>query len=115
MTTPSISIPEPTPFDQLLSLRGKCAVVTGGSRGLGEAIVRRLTQADAAVVLTGRGLEALQRVESQVASTGGKAVGVQADISRIKDSQKVIDLAVERFGHVDILVNNAAVFPPTGD
>jgi NAD(P)-dependent dehydrogenase (short-subunit alcohol dehydrogenase family) len=113
MTTPSISIPEPLPFEHLLSLKGKCAVVTGGSRGLGEAIVQRLTQAGAAVVLIGRGREALQRVESQVTSTGGKAVGVQADISRIKDSQKVIDLAVKRFGHVDILVNNAAVFPPS--
>jgi NAD(P)-dependent dehydrogenase (short-subunit alcohol dehydrogenase family) len=56
MTAPSISIPEPQPFDSLLSLRGRCAVVTGGSRGLGEAIVLRLSQAGAAVVLTGRGL-----------------------------------------------------------
>ena len=44
MTALSISIPEPQPFDSLLSLKGRCAVVTGGSRDLGEAIVRRLTQ-----------------------------------------------------------------------
>ena len=66
MTAPSISIPEPQSFDSLLSLKGRCAVVTGGSRGLGEAIVRRLTQAGAAVVLTGRGREAMQRVEALV-------------------------------------------------
>jgi NAD(P)-dependent dehydrogenase (short-subunit alcohol dehydrogenase family) len=48
-----ISIPKPQPFASLLSLEGRCAVVTGGSRGLGEAIVQRVAQASAAVVLTG--------------------------------------------------------------
>jgi len=82
-------------------------------RGLGEAIVQRLTQAGASVVLTGRGLEALQRVESQVAAAGGQALGLQSDIGSLQDSQKVIDQAAERFGRIDILVNNAAVFPPS--
>jgi NAD(P)-dependent dehydrogenase (short-subunit alcohol dehydrogenase family) len=72
-----------------------------------------LSQAGAAVVLTGRGREALQRVESQVRAIGGQALGVQADMASLEDSQKVIELAVERFGRVDILVNNAAVFPPS--
>ena len=49
--TLSSTIPEPQPFDSLLSLKGRCAVVTGGSRGLGEAIVRRLAEAGASVVL----------------------------------------------------------------
>jgi len=111
MTNPSISIPEHQPLDNLLSLKGKCAVVTGGSRGLGEAIVMRMVEAGASVVFTGRGSEALQRVEKQVKAMGGKAIGVQADISRLENSQKVINLAVERFGRIDILVNNAAAFP----
>jgi NAD(P)-dependent dehydrogenase (short-subunit alcohol dehydrogenase family) len=113
MNAPAISIPEPQPFASLLSLKDRCAVVTGGSRGLGEAIVRRLHQAGAAVVLTGRGREALQRVESEINEAGGQALAVQADLASLRDSQKVIDQAVERFGHVDILVNNAAVFPPS--
>jgi NAD(P)-dependent dehydrogenase (short-subunit alcohol dehydrogenase family) len=113
MSTPSMSIPEPQSFDSLLSLKGRCAVVTGGSRGLGEAIVHRLTQAGASVVLTGRGREALDRVEKQITATGGHALGVQADMASLTDSQKVIDQAVERFGRVDILINNAAVFPPS--
>jgi NAD(P)-dependent dehydrogenase (short-subunit alcohol dehydrogenase family) len=72
-----------------------------------------LSQAGAAVVLTGRGREALRRVEVQINESGGEALGIQADHAKLKDSQKVIDQAVERFGHVDILVNNAAVFPPS--
>lgn len=111
MTHVSLSIPDHLPLDGLLSLQGRCAVVTGGSRGIGEAIVRRLVEAGAAVVFTGRGREALQRVEAQVAAAGGKAVGVQADVNHLEDSRKVINLAVERFGRVDILINNAAVFP----
>jgi NAD(P)-dependent dehydrogenase (short-subunit alcohol dehydrogenase family) len=111
MTAPSISIPEPPPFDSLLSLKGRCAVVTGGSRGLGEAIVHRLSQAGASVVLTGRGLDALKKVEADIAATGGQALGLQADLASLPDSQRVIAKALERFGRVDILVNNAAVFP----
>jgi len=113
MTAPAFSIPEPQPFDTLLSLKGRCAVVTGGSRGLGEATVLRLAQAGAAVVLTGRGRDALQRVEARVSAIGGRALGVQADMANLKDSQRVVDEAVGRFGRVDILINNAAVFPPS--
>jgi NAD(P)-dependent dehydrogenase (short-subunit alcohol dehydrogenase family) len=111
--TPAISIPEPHPFESLLSLKGRCAIVTGGSRGLGEAIVRRLSQAGASVVLTARGLDALKQVESQLIAAGGQALGVQADLASLQDSQRVIDQAKERFGRIDILVNNAAIFPPS--
>ena len=105
------SIPAPAPFDQLISLSGRVAVVTGGSRGIGEAIVGRLAQAGAAVVVTARGKEALDQIEAKIAATGSTAIGVQADAGSIEDARRVIDLAVSRFGRVDILVNNAAVFP----
>jgi NAD(P)-dependent dehydrogenase (short-subunit alcohol dehydrogenase family) len=108
-----LTIPEPTPQADLLSLAGKCAVVTGGTRGLGEATVHRLAAAGAAVVFTGRGKEALQRVEQDLTATGFTAVGVQADIASLTDSQKVIDLAGQRFGRLDILVNNAALYTPS--
>jgi NAD(P)-dependent dehydrogenase (short-subunit alcohol dehydrogenase family) len=111
--TPLLTIPEPTPQADLLSLAGKCAVVTGGTRGLGEATVHRLAAAGAAVVFTGRGKEALQRVEQDLTATGFTAVGVQADIASLTDSQKVIDLAGQRFGRLDILVNNAALYTPS--
>ena len=73
---PAMSIPDPAPLNNLLSLHGRCAVVTGGSRGLGKAIVTRLAEAGASVVLTGRGRGALQRVEAQVVAAGGTAVGI---------------------------------------
>lgn len=113
MTAQLPTIPQPTPFEDLLSLKGRCAVVTGGSRGLGEATVHRLAQAGASVVFTGRGAEALGKVQDEVAKTGATAVGIQADIGSLADSQRVIDVAVQRFGRVDILVNNAALYTPS--
>jgi NAD(P)-dependent dehydrogenase (short-subunit alcohol dehydrogenase family) len=112
MALPTFAIPEPTPFDQLLSLKGRRAIVTGGSRGIGEAIVLRLVQAGAAVVVMARGQEALRKVEEKVATFGGQAAGIQADASKMDDAQRVVDFAITRFGGIDILVNNAAVFPP---
>jgi NAD(P)-dependent dehydrogenase (short-subunit alcohol dehydrogenase family) len=113
MTATLPTIPEPGPFAQLLSLTGKNAIVTGGSRGLGEATVHRLAQAGAKVLFTGRGADALRRVEEQITATGATAVGVQADIGNLGDSQRVVDSALERFGGVDILVNNAALYTPS--
>ena len=113
-TAPALpTIPEPTAQDALLSLHGKCAIVTGGTRGLGEAIVHRLTAAGAAVVFTGRGVDALHRVEKKLTAEGANAVGVAADIANLGDSQRIVDLAVQRFGRVDILVNNAALYTPS--
>ncbi len=113
MTVTLPTIPEPGPFGQLLSLTGKNAVVTGGSRGLGEATVHRLAQAGAKVLFTGRGADGLRRVEEQIAATGATVVGVQADIGTLGDSRRVVDSAIERFGGVDILVNNAALYTPS--
>jgi NAD(P)-dependent dehydrogenase (short-subunit alcohol dehydrogenase family) len=107
------SIPEPQPFADLLSLKGRVAIITGGTRGLGSAMVRRFAEAGASVVVTGRGKPALKKIEAAIEAMGGTAVGVQADAGSVKDAQKVIDLAVKRFGRLDILVNNAAIFPPS--
>src|SRR5205823_6324668 len=69
-------------------------------------------EAGASVVVTARGQEGLARVEAKVAAMGGQAAAIQADAGNASDAQRVIDFAVSRFGSVDILVNNAAVFPP---
>ncbi|MBE9404997.1 SDR family NAD(P)-dependent oxidoreductase [Brachybacterium sp. Marseille-Q2903] len=109
MTAP-LTIPEPTPLDQLLSLDGKVAIVTGGSRGLGEAIVRRLAEAGATVVFTGRTLSTLQPLADEITASGGAAVAREADAADLDSTRRVVEQAVQRYGRLDILVNNAAVF-----
>lgn len=106
------SIPATQPADQLLRLHGRTAIVTGGSRGLGEAVVHRLAQAGADVVFTARHEEGLARVESDLAGSPGRVLGVRADVSDLEQSQALVHSTVDRFGGLDILVNNAAVFPP---
>jgi NAD(P)-dependent dehydrogenase (short-subunit alcohol dehydrogenase family) len=83
MTAPVFAIPDPIPFDSLLSLKGRCAIVTGGTRGIGEAVVLRLAQAGASVVVTARGQEGLTKIEAKVAAQGGQAAGIQADAAKI--------------------------------
>ena len=96
----------------LLSLNGRVAVVTGGSRGIGAAVVRAFTAAGAKVLFN------YQRSKSEAdklaSECGGSAqcVGVQADLSSSEASQQLINQAVERFGTVDILVGNHGVWPP---
>jgi NAD(P)-dependent dehydrogenase (short-subunit alcohol dehydrogenase family) len=112
MTQSLFAIPEPKPFDQLLSLEGKTAIVTGGGRGLGKYVVMRFAQAGANVVFCARHTDQLQAVAEQLASLPGTLVPVTADVSVAEDRQKVIDTACKKFGGIDILVNCAAIYPP---
>lgn len=105
------NLPEPRPYPGLLSLEGKVAVVTGGSRGIGRQVATRLAQAGAKVVITGRGLAALEAAAQGFRDQGLDVGFVQADVSSVVDSQRVVDEAIARHGHIDIVVNNAASFP----
>jgi NAD(P)-dependent dehydrogenase (short-subunit alcohol dehydrogenase family) len=111
MSDVPFSIPTPQPFEDLLSLKGRVAIVTGGSRGLGEAMVKRLAQAGATVIVTARNKSALDKLEKEITAMGGTALGMVADAASLADGQRVVDTAMESFGRIDILVNNAAVFP----
>ena len=107
----ALSIGKPQAFDTLLSLKGKVALVTGGSRGIGKQVVARLAQAGAKVVFTGRGLPALEAVEKEFISRGFDVACFQSDVSIVADSRKAVEFTVKKYGRLDILVNNAASFP----
>jgi glucose 1-dehydrogenase len=93
-----------------MSLQGKVAIVTGGNSGIGKAISLGLAAAGANVVIDYIAHpEATDEVERQIAALGGTAIGVDADVSRVEDLQRLVDAAVARFRRVDIMVNNAGV------
>ena len=93
-----------------MSLKGKIAIVTGGNSGIGMAIVLELAKQGANIVIDYvTHPEATESLEKQVAALGDQAIGVEADVSKVADLQKLINAAVEKFGRVDIMVNNAGV------
>jgi NAD(P)-dependent dehydrogenase (short-subunit alcohol dehydrogenase family) len=101
-------------FSAKPDLSGKVAIVTGASRGIGEAIARAFADAGAAVVLASRKLEDLQKVESELRAQGRQAKAVAAHAGKLADVQQLVAAAVANFGKVDILVNNAATNPYFG-
>jgi 2-deoxy-D-gluconate 3-dehydrogenase len=94
----------------LLDLGGKVAVVTGAAQGFGYACASRLAEAGAAVVLADRRADRLDAARERLAAAGGKVASVPCDISVEDDVDTLMDTAVETFGRLDVLVNNAGVF-----
>lgn len=93
-----------------LSLTDKCAVVTGGSRGIGRAVCLELARLGARVVFTYAGnAEAAQKTVEMIGARGGTARAICADVRSAEDATRVIDEARGSFGGVDILVNNAGI------
>lgn len=91
-------------------LQGKVAIVTGGNSGIGKAIVQYLAELGAQVVIDYRSHpEATEELEREIGSYGGCSFGVQADVSRLDDLQRLIDTAVAQYGRIDVMVNNAGV------
>lgn len=89
-------------------LAGKVALVTGGSRGLGAAIAKRLAQDGAAVVITySASPEKVEEVVRLIREAGGKAISIEADAADEKAVRNAVSKTVEAFGGIDILVNNA--------
>lgn len=100
------------------SLQNKVAVVTGAGSGMGEAIVRLLAARGVKVVVADLKGEAVDRVVADLAAAGGEALGVEADVSKNEDLERLVSGAVKRFGTIDILVNNAGIldnFMTVGD
>jgi 3-oxoacyl-[acyl-carrier protein] reductase len=92
-------------------LEGQVAVVTGASKGIGAAIAEHLAAAGAAVVVNYAGSKAgAEAVVERIRQAGGKAVAVQADVSRLEDIRRLFAETKKAFGKLDILVNNAGVY-----
>jgi glucose 1-dehydrogenase len=93
-----------------MTLHGKVAVVTGGNSGIGKAVVLALAEAGANIVIDYvSNPEATELLEKQVVALGDKAIGVDADVSKVADLEMLIAKTVEAFGRLDIMVNNAGI------
>jgi glucose 1-dehydrogenase len=91
-------------------LKGKVAIVTGGNSGIGKAIVLELADQGASVAIDYVSHpDSTEELERKVVALGDRAIGVDADVSKVADLQRLIDAAVKTFGRLDIMVNNAGI------
>ena len=93
-------------------LEGKVALITGASRGLGRALALAYAKQGARVVINARSEESIYPVAQEVESTGAEVLALAADVSKSADVERLVDATTERFGHVDVLVNNAGLLGP---
>jgi len=94
-----------------ISLRNKVAMITGASRGIGKAIALEMAKSGADIVLASRKIADLEKVAGEIKACGVKALPVAAHIGRMEDITALVSKAVEEFGRIDILVNDAATNP----
>src|SRR5918993_1792079 len=91
-----------------LGIKGRSAIVTGGSRGIGREAARQFLEEGVRVTICGRNADTLNQTRDELAkSTGGEIQAVVADMTKESDIQRLVESAQQRYGTVDILVNNA--------
>ncbi len=98
-------------MDKLLDFSGKVALVTGGSRGLGKEMVLAMAERGADVVITSRKIDACEEVAAQVEAMGRKALAYPCHVGKWDEIEGLVDAAYERFGKIDVLINNAGLSP----
>jgi meso-butanediol dehydrogenase/(S,S)-butanediol dehydrogenase/diacetyl reductase len=92
-----------------IDLSGKVAIVVGASRGIGEAIALKMAEAGATVIASSRNLEAIEGVAAKIKEAGGEAEAYAVDVSKRSDMDALVAAVVDKYGKVDIMVNNAGV------
>ncbi|KPD20178.1 SDR family oxidoreductase [Paraburkholderia nemoris] len=93
------------------NIEGKVVVITGASSGLGEATAKHLSAQGAIVVLGARRVDRIQSLAQELIDKGGKALAMATDVTRHEDVKALVDAAVQTFGHVDVMLNNAGLMP----
>jgi NAD(P)-dependent dehydrogenase (short-subunit alcohol dehydrogenase family) len=97
-----------------ISLKGKVALVSGASRGIGEASALAFADAGADVVVASRKLPDLEKVAEKIRAKGVKSLAIAAHVAKIEDSKNLVSTVVKEFGRIDILFNNAGTNPYAG-
>ncbi len=92
-----------------MNLKNKTIIVTGSGRGIGKYIAKRLAAEGANIVVTARTNEEIEKVSSEINSKGGFAISIMGDVTRQADVRNIIVKTINKFGKVDILINNAGV------
>ena len=93
------------------NIAGKVVVITGASSGLGEAAARYLSERGAIVVLGARRVERIEALAAEITGNGGQALALATDVTDAAQVQALVDAAVERFGRIDVMLNNAGLMP----
>jgi NAD(P)-dependent dehydrogenase (short-subunit alcohol dehydrogenase family) len=96
-------------------LQGQVALITGGGRGIGKAAAAELAALGAAVVVNARSRDQVESVAAALVAQGAQAVGIPGDVSDPKQVEAITQAVLDRFGRIDILINNAAVIWPVKD
>ncbi|MDB6089330.1 MAG: putative short-chain dehydrogenase/reductase precursor [Gammaproteobacteria bacterium] len=93
------------------NIAGKVVVITGASSGLGEATARLLCAQGASVVLGARRADRIQSLAHELSRNGGKALAVTTDVTHCEQVKKLVDAAVQSYGRIDVMINNAGLMP----
>ena len=93
------------------NIAGKVVVITGASSGLGEATARMLSAHGATVVLGARRVERIDALAAELVRAGGKALALRTDVTHSEEVKRLVDTAVETYGRIDVILNNAGLMP----
>jgi NADP-dependent 3-hydroxy acid dehydrogenase YdfG len=93
------------------NITGKVIVITGASSGMGAAAASHLAAKGAGVVLGARRGDRIEALAAEIGEAGGKAIAVVTDVTKREDVRRLVDAAVETYGRIDVLINNAGVMP----